>query len=289
MSRLLLWSAAACALLFSTTPAALAQAVLATTRAADRVTVTGRVADARTGEGLPGATVRADGTPLGTETDADGRFSITVPGRVTTIAVSAVGGPIATGAVRAQHVHPPTGIPTGAAEALAVSVSETFAVDGLRVDAAAPPPGSGVARASVRWSDGGYATVVYGRPYARGRTVFGGLVGWDAVWAAGAHRATELWTSVPLAVGDTVLAPGGYSLFATPRPDRWTLHVNRALGAHLADEYDAAQDAARVEVVPTATAAPTEALTYSFAGDGRALVLRWARTEVVLPFHRADL
>ena len=92
MSRPLLWSAAACALLFSTTPAALAQAVLATTRAADRVTVTGRVADARTGEGVPGATVRADGMPLGTETDADGRFSVTVPGRVTTIAVWAVGG-----------------------------------------------------------------------------------------------------------------------------------------------------------------------------------------------------
>lgn len=171
------------------------------------------------------------------------------------------------------------------------AVAETFVVDGLRVDAAAPPPGSAVARAGLRWADGGYAAVVYGRPFARGRVVFGGLVAWGAVWAAGAHRQTELWTTVPLVVGDApgvTLAPGGYGLFVTPRAGGpWTVHVNRALGMHLADDYDAALDVATVDVTPTALDAPAEALTWAFAPDGRALFLRWDRTEVSLPIRRA--
>ena len=184
---------------------------------------------------------------------------------------------VAPAAAQAHHHAAPTDT---------AGVAEVFTVDGLRVDAAAPPPGSAVARAAIRWADGGYATVVYGRPYARGRTVFGGVVEWGAVWAAGAHRATEMWTTVPLAVGDTVLAPGGSSLLATPRADRWTLHVNRALGAHLSDTYDPALDLVTVDVAPSALDAPVEALTYTFAPDGRALVLRWAHTEVALPLAR---
>lgn len=190
-------------------------------------------------------------------------------------------------AARAQHDH---AAPTPGDSSRAVA--EVFVVTGLRVDEAAPPPGSSVARAGLRWADGGYAAVVYGRPYRRGRVVFGGVVAWDTVWAAGAHRSTELWTTVPLVVGEgdaaVALAPGGYSLFVTPRASGpWTVHVNRALGMHLADEYDAALDAATVDVTTGALDAPVEALTYAFAPDGRALVLRWDRTEVALPIRRS--
>ena len=116
-------------------------------------------------------------------------------------------------------------------------VAETFVVTGLRVDEAAPPPGSGVGRAGIRFADGGYASVVHGKPYARGRTIWGGLVAWDAVWAAGAHRATEMVTTVPLLIGGVRVEPGAVSLFVTPRADApWTLHVSRSWGAHLADE-----------------------------------------------------
>lgn len=202
------------------------------------------------------------------------------------IAVTLAAAPLAA----QSHTHP---VPPsrGAATVDADSVAEVFRVDGLRVDVAAPPPGSGVARASVVWADGGYATVVYGRPYARGRAIFGGLVAWDTVWAAGAHRSTELWTTVPLAVGPAPgvrLAPGGYSLFVTPREGGlWTLHLNRALGMHLADDYDPALDVATVDVAAVRLEAPSEALTYAFAPHGDGLSLRWAGTEVMLPMRRA--
>lgn len=178
----------------------------------------------------------------------------------------------------AQHDH----------HAPAADSVEVFLATGLRVDEAAPPPGSALARAGLRYGDGGYVSVVFGRPFMRGRQVFGGLVGYNALWVAGAHRATELWTTVPLTIGGTRVAPGAYSLFVTPRPDRWTLHLNRRLGMHLADEYDPAEDVVTVDVAPEALAAPVEALTWAFAPDGAALTLAWDRTRVALPLARAD-
>lgn len=170
----------------------------------------------------------------------------------------------------------------------APGVAEVFAVDGLRVDEADPPPGSAVGRAGLRFSDGGYVSVVYGKPYARGRTVYGGLVGYGQVWVGGAHRATELATTVPLAVGGARLEPGVYALFVTPQPHGWTLHVNGAPGQHLADEYDPAADLATVAVAPTVLGAPVEALAWSFADDGRALRLAWGPLAASFPIARAD-
>ena len=183
--------------------------------------------------------------------------------------------------VAAQHDH-------GQAPPAHADGAEAFTVDGLRVGDA-PPPGSGVGRAGLRFADGGYVSVVHGQPFARGRAVFGGLVGWGQVWSLGAHRATELWTTVPLVVGGARLAPGGYSLFATPGEAAWTVHVNRRLGAHLADEYDAAENVASVTVSPQTLAEPQEALRLSFETDGGlALRIAWDRTAVWVPFTRAD-
>jgi ABC-type Fe3+ transport system substrate-binding protein len=62
------------------------QAVLAQTR-----TVSGRVADQTTGEGLPGATVLLKGTTTGVSTNADGRFTLTVPESGGTLVISSIG------------------------------------------------------------------------------------------------------------------------------------------------------------------------------------------------------
>ena len=170
----------------------------------------------------------------------------------------------------------------------APGVAEAFVVDGLRVDEAAPPPGSAVGRAGLRFADGGYVSVVYGKPYARGRQIYGGVVGYGGVWVAGAHRATELATTVPLVVGGVRVEPGVYALFVTPRPHGWTLHVNAAPGQHLADEYDAAADVATVAAVPDVLAEPAEALAWSFADDGAALRLAWGPLAALFPIARAD-
>ncbi len=196
-------------------------------------------------------------------------------------------------AASAQHDHARLG---GSADRVAeaggaeVGVAETFVVTGLRVDEAAPPPGSGVGRAGLRYADGGYVSVVHGKPYARDRVLWGGLVAWDAVWAAGAHRATELVTTVPLVIGGTTVGPGAASLFVTPRADApWTLHVSRSLGAHLTDEYDPADDLATADARPVRLDTRVDGLTWAFAADGAALVLSWGDRSVAFPVARAEM
>jgi TonB-linked SusC/RagA family outer membrane protein len=58
---------------------------------AQNKTVSGRVTDARDGSPVSGASVTAKGTTVGTSTNADGYFSMSVPGSVTTLVVSSVG------------------------------------------------------------------------------------------------------------------------------------------------------------------------------------------------------
>ena len=63
----------------------LCQAALAQTR-----TVSGRVSDQKTGEGLPGVTVLLKGTTTGVSTNADGAFSLSVPQSGGTLVFSSV-------------------------------------------------------------------------------------------------------------------------------------------------------------------------------------------------------
>ncbi|WP_426059587.1 SusC/RagA family TonB-linked outer membrane protein [Hymenobacter sp. B1770] len=54
-------------------------------------TITGRVLDGSSGQGLPGVTVLAKGTKIGTATNADGSFSIGVPAGTTALQFTSIG------------------------------------------------------------------------------------------------------------------------------------------------------------------------------------------------------
>ncbi|TDH28594.1 SusC/RagA family TonB-linked outer membrane protein [Segetibacter sp. 3557_3] len=64
----------------------LAQGVFAQNR-----TITGKVTDAKTGEGISGVTVTVRGTTIGSATSGDGSFSISVPANAKTLIFSSVG------------------------------------------------------------------------------------------------------------------------------------------------------------------------------------------------------
>ena len=68
----------------------LVTALLQQAVAQDR-TVTGKVFDRATNEGLPGATILVKGTTLGAATGADGSFTISVPSSATTLQIRSVG------------------------------------------------------------------------------------------------------------------------------------------------------------------------------------------------------
>src|SRR5262249_47741229 len=68
--------------------------------------------------------------------------------------------------------------------------------------------------------------IEYGRPYTRGRRIFGNLVRWEEVWCPGADEATYLSTTKPLQIGRLKLEAGKYSLWIQPTEDVWSLIVN---------------------------------------------------------------
>ena len=62
-------------------------------------------------------------------------------------------------------------------------------------------------------------TIVYNRPGARGRKLFGDLVPWGKVWCPGADEATTIAITKDVLVAGQRLAAGKYSIWAIPGPD----------------------------------------------------------------------
>ena len=130
-------------------------------------------------------------------------------------------------------------------------------------------------------------TIVYNRPAARSRTLFGkgGVVEWGKVWCPGADEATTIALSKDLLVGGQALAAGKYSIWAIPGPDEWTLIFSRAADVFHIPYPGEAQDALRIKLRPQAGAF-MEALAFYFpvAEADRALLnLHWGETVVQVP------
>jgi hypothetical protein len=132
---------------------------------------------------------------------------------------------------------------------------------------------------------GAEITVDYSRPSKRGRLVFGGLVPWNSIWRTGANAATQLTTDQDLMMDATRVPAGTYTLFTIPRPDGWTLIVNRETG-QAGTAYDSEQDLARLEIEVESLDQPVERFTISAeeTNGGGVLAFTWDRTRASIPF-----
>ena len=102
----------------------------------------------------------------------------------------------------------------------------------------------------------------YSSPGVRERIIFGGLVGYDSVWQAGAHNATWLETNKDLIINDEVLPKGKYGFFTMPSKEEWTVMINKNWDQHGKDEYDENDDVIRFKVIPIISEDITEHLKY---------------------------
>src|SRR6185436_8506599 len=68
--------------------------------------------------------------------------------------------------------------------------------------------------------------LVYPRPVARGRDLFGALVPWGRVWTPSADTAARISLSGPVEVNGSKLAAGTYSIWAIPDSASWTIIFN---------------------------------------------------------------
>lgn len=129
-------------------------------------------------------------------------------------------------------------------------------------------------------------TIEYGRPGVKGRTIWGGLVPYNAVWRAGANEATKITFSTDVKIDGKKLKSGSYSFFAIPGQKTWILIFNKVADQWGAFEYNDVEDALRVEVTPMQNNCWQEWLAYTInkSADNKAVVmLEWEKLKV--PFN----
>ncbi len=151
-----------------------------------------------------------------------------------------------------------------------------------------------------------YVSVIYGRPYKRGRdNIFGtkesgALVPFGERWRTGANEAPEITVTGNVLIAGKPLEAGTYSLSTTPGPETWTIHFNSRLGLSglgtFADNKFTPIDLGPTDVlVVTAKSIqlPDDKEVDQFTIDfertaaGADMVMRWIRTEVRVPIAAA--
>jgi hypothetical protein len=123
--------------------------------------------------------------------------------------------------------------------------------------------------------------IVYRRPVARGRELFGQLVPWGRVWSPSADSAAVVTVSAPIEIGGERLEAGTYSLWTIPEREEWTLiFSSTARTHHLA--YPNGQDVLRVKT-KSREGEHLETLEFSFPvvdADSAEFRLQWGKTIV---------
>ncbi len=127
----------------------------------------------------------------------------------------------------------------------------------------------------------GNATVSinYGQPSIKGRKVWGELVPYGQVWRTGANEATTFEVSQDVKIEGQTLPAGKYGFFTIPNEKEWTIIFNKVPNQWGAFKYDDKQDALRVNVKPTKSAAFNEKLVYNISPKGTVGIL-WENVEV---------
>jgi hypothetical protein len=160
---------------------------------------------------------------------------------------------------------------------------------GQAVKAPKAPAASPLQMAAKKLDANTYVKLTYSSPRradpksGQTREVFGKLVPYGQVWRLGANEATELTTTGDITLAGKPLPAGTYSVYAIPQADKWTLIVNKDLGAWGAYKYDQAKDVLRVDVPAKKGAEAYEAFTIAFDEKGTALNMAWDTTQVSVP------
>ncbi len=122
--------------------------------------------------------------------------------------------------------------------------------------------------------------VTYGRPYKKGRVIFGGLEKYGKVWRTGADEATEITFHKDGNFGGQSVKAGTYSLYTIPNENEWTIILNKQTGQS-GVQYDKNRDLLRVQTPSRKLDQPIEQLTIRF--EEKNMIIEWDRTQVAVP------
>jgi hypothetical protein len=124
-------------------------------------------------------------------------------------------------------------------------------------------------------------TITYHRPGVKGRTIWGGLLPYDAIWRAGANEPTLITFSDPATVDGKSLKAGTYRLVVTPKQGDWTIIFNSET-KNWGTVYDSTYDVLRIPVKP-ATIPNQEWMMFSFTDltpTSATVMLEWEKVRL---------
>lgn len=106
-------------------------------------------------------------------------------------------------------------------------------------------------------------SVIYERPAARGRKIFGELVPHGKLWRTGAGNCTKIKFDEHVLIKNKLIEAGTYSLFTIPGEQEWTVILNGDTTLYGTGGYDERKDVVRF----TAKSEPTSRYYESFTID----------------------
>lgn len=126
-------------------------------------------------------------------------------------------------------------------------------------------------------------SITYGRPYKKGRVVFGELEKYGKVWRVGADEATQITFNQDTKFGGKAVAKGTYAMFALVEENEWTIILNSQLGQWGAYSYDKnkEKDVLKVKVPVKKLSDVVEQLTIK--AEAASLTISWDQTSVSVP------
>ena len=126
-------------------------------------------------------------------------------------------------------------------------------------------------------------SVRYGRPYKKGRVIFGGLEPYGKVYRCGADSATTITFDKDVNFGGNSVKAGTYTLFVIPNEQTWTVILNSQLGQWGAFDYDQYKnkDILHVDVPVKKLDHTIEQLTFELPAN--AVIIEWDDVQVSVP------
>ena len=127
----------------------------------------------------------------------------------------------------------------------------------------------------------------YSSPSVRDRIIFGGLVGYNTLWQAGAHKATWIETNKDLLIDGKTLSAGKYGFFVIPGKEEWKVMFNTRWDQHGKDDFNEAENVVTLTVTPVELEEIQESLLYEIRETGEnagVLRLKWEKTKIEVPF-----
>lgn len=132
----------------------------------------------------------------------------------------------------------------------------------------------------------GSIKIVYSRPSAKDRKVFGDLVPYGKIWRTGANEATLISFSEPVEIDGKRIDSGTYALYTILYEDVWEVILNKGISNWGTENYLESEDVFRSKIEPIKSKIKVETFTIQLANikkESCQLQLLWDKKILNIP------